>query len=194
MADAQLAATTDAKGELYEELVKYPFEAGPGCLGESNTTNVLRPEQIDVAVGNGRLPDGQWLLPHVIIVGSKRWDEPVDSSRVGYFMNIRVGRGVELSILVAANGITGNRDDLTDAHALGLHGSPRGAHLSNEGPYLLSIKDAAKALGISNSTLYQLTAQGDIEWVMIGSRKYISRESLLDFIKANTHKGYYVAR
>jgi excisionase family DNA binding protein len=67
-------------------------------------------------------------------------------------------------------------------------------HLSNEGPYLLSIKDAAKALGISYSTLYQLTAQGDIEWVMIGSRKYISRESLMEFIKANTHKGYYVAR
>jgi excisionase family DNA binding protein len=67
-------------------------------------------------------------------------------------------------------------------------------HLSNEGPYLLSIKDAAKALGISYSTLYQMTTQGDIEWVMIGSRKYISRESLMDFIKANTHKGYYVAR
>ena len=67
-------------------------------------------------------------------------------------------------------------------------------HLSNEGPYLLSIKDAAKALGISYSTLYQMTAQGDIEWVMIGSRKYISRESLIDFIKTNTHKGYYVAR
>jgi len=32
-------------------------------------------------------------------------------------------------------------------------------HLSHEGPYLLSIKDAAKALGISYSTLYQLTAQ-----------------------------------
>ncbi len=67
-------------------------------------------------------------------------------------------------------------------------------HLTNEGPYLLSIKDAGKALGISYSTLYQMTAQGDIEWVMIGSRKYISRESLMDFIKTNTHKGYYVAR
>lgn len=43
--------------------------------------------------------------------------------------------------------------------------------LSNEGAYLLSIKYASKALGISYSTLYQMTAQGDIEWVMIGSRK-----------------------
>ena len=67
-------------------------------------------------------------------------------------------------------------------------------HLSNEGPMLLGLKDAAKALGISYSTLYQMTGQGDIEWVSIGTRTYISRETLLEFIKANTHRGYYVAR
>ncbi|MCW2938705.1 MAG: hypothetical protein JWN00_1690 [Actinomycetia bacterium] len=67
-------------------------------------------------------------------------------------------------------------------------------HLSNEGPLLLSIKDAAKALGISYSTVYQMMNQGDVEWVAIGSRKFISREHLMEFIKANTHKGYYVAR
>jgi hypothetical protein len=39
-------------------------------------------------------------------------------------MNILAGRGVELGVLVAASGITGNRDNLTSAHALGLHGSP----------------------------------------------------------------------
>ncbi|NJP27773.1 MULTISPECIES: helix-turn-helix domain-containing protein [unclassified Microbispora] len=66
--------------------------------------------------------------------------------------------------------------------------------LSGEGPLLLSIKDAAKALGISYSTLYQMMNQGDIEWVAIGSRKLISREHLMEFIKANTRKGYYVPR
>jgi excisionase family DNA binding protein len=68
------------------------------------------------------------------------------------------------------------------------------AHLSNTGPLLLSIKDAAKTLGISYSTLYQMMNHGDIEWVGIGSRKFVAREALLDFIKANTHKGYYVGR
>lgn len=67
-------------------------------------------------------------------------------------------------------------------------------HLSNEGPLLLSIKDAAKALGVSYSTLYQMMNQGDIEWIAIGSRKFISREHLMVFIKMNTHKGYYRAR
>ena len=48
--------------------------------------------------------------------------------------------------------------------------------------------------GISYSTLYQMLGQGDIEWVAIGSRKFVPRENLMDFIKANTHRGYYVAR
>lgn len=41
-------------------------------------------------------------------------------------------------------------------------------HLSDHGSLLLSIKDAAKALGISYSTLYQMTNAGDIEWVPSG--------------------------
>jgi hypothetical protein len=125
LADADAAATPDAKGKLYEELVRYLFEVVPGCIAEHNLTNVFRTEQIDVAVGNARLGDGLWLLPHVILVECKHWDKPVDSSTVGYFMNILAGRGIELGVLVAASGITGDRDDLTNAHALGLHGSPR---------------------------------------------------------------------
>jgi excisionase family DNA binding protein len=67
-------------------------------------------------------------------------------------------------------------------------------NLANDGSLLLSIKDSAKALGISYSTLYQMVNQGDIEWVGIGNRKYISRQDLMEFIKANTHRGYYIAR
>jgi excisionase family DNA binding protein len=63
--------------------------------------------------------------------------------------------------------------------------------LSNDGPVLLPLKDAARALGISYSTLYELTNRGDIEHTQIGSRKYISRESLVAFIKENTHRGYH---
>lgn len=68
------------------------------------------------------------------------------------------------------------------------------SHLSNDGPLLLSLKDAAKALGISYSTLYTMTNQGDIEWVAMGSRKYVAREALMEFIRTNSHKGYYRAR
>lgn len=62
--------------------------------------------------------------------------------------------------------------------------------LSESGPMLLSLKDAGKALGIPYSAVYELTNRGDIEHTRIGSRKYITRESLLAFIKENTHRGY----
>lgn len=62
--------------------------------------------------------------------------------------------------------------------------------LSESGPMLLSLKDAGKALGIPYSAVYELTNRGDIEHTKIGSRKYISRESLMAFIKENTHRGY----
>lgn len=62
--------------------------------------------------------------------------------------------------------------------------------LSESGPMMLSLKDAAGALGISYSALYELTNRGDIEHTRIGSRKYISRESLVSFIHENTHRGY----
>jgi hypothetical protein len=123
--DAKAAAVSDEKGKLYEELLIYLFEAVPGCIAERNLTNVFRTEQIDIAVGNAGDGGGLRLLPHVILVECKDWGKPVGSSTVGYFMNILAGRGVELGVLVAANGITGNRGDLTNAHALGLHGSPR---------------------------------------------------------------------
>lgn len=62
--------------------------------------------------------------------------------------------------------------------------------LSESGPVLLSLKDAGKALGIPYSAVYELTNRGDIEHTRIESRKYISRESLMAFIKENTHRGY----
>lgn len=62
--------------------------------------------------------------------------------------------------------------------------------LSESGPMLLSLKDAAAALGVPYSALYELTNRGDIEYTKLGSRKYIQRESLMSFIATNTHRGY----
>ncbi|WP_426624456.1 helix-turn-helix domain-containing protein [Leifsonia sp. McL0607] len=62
--------------------------------------------------------------------------------------------------------------------------------LSDSGPMLLSLKDAGAALGIPYSAVYELTNRGDIERTKIGSRKDISRDSLMAFIKENTHRGY----
>lgn len=61
--------------------------------------------------------------------------------------------------------------------------------LDESGPMLLTIKDAAKALGIPHRGLGELASRGDIEYTRIGSRKYIPRESLLAFVRENTHRG-----
>lgn len=45
--------------------------------------------------------------------------------------------------------------------------------------------------GDTYSTLYELINRGEIARVMIGSRSYVSREQLNEFISANTHTGYH---
>lgn len=51
---------------------------------------------------------------------------------------------------------------------------------------LMTLKDAAKALSVSYSTLYGMARRGEIEHTKVGSRYYMSRESLESFIRTNT--------
>jgi len=63
--------------------------------------------------------------------------------------------------------------------------------VSKDGGMLLGLKDAGKALGVSYSTVYELVNKGDLEHVSIGSRRYIAREVLLQFIEKNTYRGFH---
>ncbi|WP_341998887.1 helix-turn-helix domain-containing protein [Microbacterium sp. LWH7-1.2] len=58
------------------------------------------------------------------------------------------------------------------------------------GAVLLSLRDAASALGVPYSALYKLTNQGAIQYTAIGSRRYIPRVALADFVLANTRSGW----
>jgi Restriction endonuclease len=124
--DAAAATTTDAQGKAYEALAVYLFECVPGCFTERDIISFFGAEQIDVGVGNPRLPEGLPLLPTAVIVECKDWVKPVDSKTVGYFINILANRGVEAGILIAANGITGDPDELSRAHSLGISAVARG--------------------------------------------------------------------
>ena len=126
---AATAGDTDAQGKAFEALAVYLFQSVEGCIVAHDVTNVFGTEQIDVAVGNGRHPNGLTLLPSVILVECKDWAQPVDSKTVGYFINILTNRSVEVGILIAANGITGNKEELTHAHALGIPALGRGIKL-----------------------------------------------------------------
>jgi excisionase family DNA binding protein len=68
------------------------------------------------------------------------------------------------------------------------------ATVSNDGSILLSVKAASSHLGLTTSVLYELINRGEIAHVMIGSRRYISRDQISAFIEANTHTGYQPRR
>ncbi|WP_158846730.1 helix-turn-helix domain-containing protein [Saccharothrix deserti] len=61
--------------------------------------------------------------------------------------------------------------------------------LSEDGSALMSIKQAAGHLCLSQGMMYELVRTGEIEHVAIGTRKFISREGLKTFIEANTRRG-----
>ena len=63
--------------------------------------------------------------------------------------------------------------------------------LADNSPLLLSLKHAAEALGLSYSMVYKLVNQGELEHVQMSSRKYVSSETLKEFIKENTYRGYH---
>ncbi|WP_438354650.1 helix-turn-helix domain-containing protein [Microbacterium sp. CJ88] len=60
---------------------------------------------------------------------------------------------------------------------------PRPNTFAESGPALLGLRAAAEALGVSYSTIYQMTRRDEIEFTWVGSRKYISRDALASFVK-----------
>lgn len=52
------------------------------------------------------------------------------------------------------------------------------------------LRGVAQLMAVA-STVYELTNKGELEHTRIGSRKYVSRQSIMAFIKQNTHRGYY---
>ena len=51
---------------------------------------------------------------------------------------------------------------------------------------LVSLKDAAEALGVSRSTLWRLMRAGRIPAVTIGSRRLVRHEHLVSYVESQT--------
>lgn len=148
------ASDTDAQGHAHEDLTVYLFGSVPGCRVERNLMNDFRTEEVDVAVGNDRLPDGLPVLPHVVLVECKDWSRPVDSRTLGYFINTLANRSVEVGILIATSGIAGQTEGKYAA-ALGIGAAARGM----------------KILVITNADLLALTSTQD--FIEMVSRRYL---------------------
>lgn len=62
----------------------------------------------------------------------------------------------------------------------------------SSGPPLLTLRAAADSLGVPYSAIYNLARRGKIGCTLIGSKRYISQEDLLAFVRANTIPGVAV--
>lgn len=134
------SANTYEQGRAHEDLAVHLFESIPGCRVERNIMNDFQTEEIDVAVGNDGLAGGLPGLANVILVECKDWSRPVSSLAVGYFINKLANRSVELGILIATNGVTG-QEEHRNAVTLGIGAIARGIKL------LVITNDDIMALG-----------------------------------------------
>jgi hypothetical protein len=123
------AATHYRRGRNYENLLSYLMSSIPGCEVERNSLNHYGTEEADLSVSNMRLREGLPLLPEYFLVECKNWSIPVDSTTLGYFVNVVVDRGCSLGVLAAAKGITGHQEHRDRAYAIGSNALIRGIRI-----------------------------------------------------------------
>jgi hypothetical protein len=108
-----IAPTAYEKGKALEDLLAYVFEKYPGVkLIERNVHVANGSEEIDLIFWNDRLANGLSFLPNIIMFECKNWANPVNSAAVVYFINKIRTRHLEFGFLIAANGTTGDQQDL----------------------------------------------------------------------------------
>lgn len=118
MLSAGDAGNTAIKGEALESVVSGTFclLEGVGVIKRNMLDNAGSME-IDILLYNQRHPAGLPFLPSHLIIECKNWAAPVDSATLTVFTGKLHKCRVDFGILVAANGVTGNRDDRTRAQA-----------------------------------------------------------------------------
>jgi hypothetical protein len=108
-----IAPNAHEKGKALEDLLAYVFEKYPGVkLIERNAHVANGSEEIDLIFWNDRLSNGLSFLPNILMFECKNWANPVNSAAVVYFINKIRTRHLEYGFLIAANGITGDQQDL----------------------------------------------------------------------------------
>jgi hypothetical protein len=112
--DQSLNTTT--RGRAFERLFCYLLQGVPGLVVETATVNFFQSDEVDISVANMGTVSGLACFPTLFLVEAKNWAEPVGSSSIGAFVDKLRDRHVDLGILVAANGVTGDPTYLRAAH------------------------------------------------------------------------------
>jgi len=115
---AHRATSADTKGQIYEDLICAVFSRVPGIeVTQRNVFNRARAEEVDVALWNSQSRKGFYFLPFSVLVECKNWDHPLGANEIRGFATLLRRRFSDHGFLIAANGITGNPERLTGAHA-----------------------------------------------------------------------------
>ena len=158
------ATTTTAQGKALEDLICYVFQKLPGIsVTRRNKKNAFHTEEIDVAFWNDQHSKGLPFLPNLILVECKNWSSPVGSEQVNWFDTKLKNRGLGFGILVASNGITGNHQEITDAHSIiaaALRESRQLIVISSA--ELLTISDSADIILLIKEKICDLAVSGTI--------------------------------
>jgi len=105
------------KGKRLEELIIYVFEKIPGIeFYKANVVNHGNSEEVDVAFFNNKARTGFPFLEYFLLVECKNWSVPIGAAQVREFATKLKRRACPNGVLVAANGITGNAQELNAAH------------------------------------------------------------------------------
>ena len=109
-------ATAQERGRSLQDVSCHLLGAIPGVPPPMcNVVDFADGGEIDIFFANNAQDNGLWFLPHAILVECKNWVQPVGSQEVRVFMDRMKERACSVGVLIAANGITGNTDDLSAA-------------------------------------------------------------------------------
>ncbi len=119
----QLAAgdegNTAQKGAALENVVEQTLCLFDGVgLIHRNVEDLPGSLEIDLVLYNHQVKgSGLPFLPPLLFVECKNWNSPVNTATLRAFTSKIHGMRLKFGLLVAANGITGNANDVTAAHA-----------------------------------------------------------------------------
>lgn len=107
------------KGEALENVVEQTMCLFDGVgLIHRNVEDLPGSLEIDLVLFNHQVNgSGLPFLPPLMIIECKNWEAPVNTATLRAFTSKVHGMRLKFGLLVAANGITGDEDDVTAAHA-----------------------------------------------------------------------------
>jgi hypothetical protein len=112
------AGNTAEKGAALEAVVTHTLclMEGVGIIA-TNIVDDAETMEVDILLYNLRHPQGLPFLPDNIMIECKNWRHPVDTAAVRVFISKLRSCRLDLGILVAANGVTGDPSELSSAFA-----------------------------------------------------------------------------